>query len=104
METVTKKGGSAPCRRAVNKVIERKALDPAWRGEDSQAGGRRQELTRREQQALSRLVFRARAKAVVTIKYCQKCMPQLRRVSRWTISRALHRAGLAWLRRRVKLG
>ena len=102
METVTKKDGSAPCRRAVNKVIDSKALDPAWRGEDSQAGGRRQELTRREQQALSRLVFRARAKAVVTIKYCQKCMPQLRRVSRWTISRALHRAGLAWLRRRVK--
>ena len=61
IDTVTKKDGSAPCRRAVNKVTERKTLEPAWRGEDSQAGGRRQELTRREQLQLSRLVFRARA-------------------------------------------
>ena len=102
VETVTKKDGSAPSRRAVNNVIAHKTQDPTWRGEESVAGGRHHELTRREHRDLARLVFRARAKAVVTIKYCQKCLPQLRRVSRWTIARALHRGGLAWLRRRVK--
>ena len=86
MDTATKKDGSAPCCSAVNKVIARKAVRTAWRNKDSTSGGRRQELMHREQQDLVHLVFRARTKAVVTIKYRQKCLPQLRHVSRWTIS------------------
>ena len=102
MDTVSKKDGSPPSIKAIDATITRKKEDPEWRGEDSAAGGRPSLLSAADTKALTRLVFRARAKAVVTIKYCQKLLPQLRCASRWTISRALHNAGLAWLRRRVK--
>ena len=37
---VRKKDGTAPQMNAVDKVIQRKAADPDWRGEESSAGGR----------------------------------------------------------------
>ena len=102
VDTVTKKDGSAPSLKAVDETIAHKTEDPEWRGEDSAAGGRPQELSAGDKKDLVRLVFRERAKAVVTIKYCQKRLPRLRGVSRCTILRALHNAGMKWLRRRVK--
>jgi hypothetical protein len=47
-------------------------------------------------------VFKDRGSNVVTVRYCKRCLPGLRKYSRWTVTRSLHVAGLAWLRRRPK--
>jgi hypothetical protein len=51
---------------------------------------------------LVRLVFEHRGKAVVTVKFCKRKLRFLRPLDRKLVERALHRAGLAWLRRRCK--
>ena len=99
---VHKKDGVRPKVRAVQKFIAKKKRFPEWQGDDSRAGGRPQELSAGEQKSLVDLVFEERGKAVVTVKYCRKRLPFLRRVHRSTVARALHRAGLEWLRRRGK--
>ena len=48
------------------------------------------------------LVFKERGSAKVTVPYCRKWLPFLRRVSPETVRQELLRAGLAWLRRRRK--
>jgi len=59
-------------------------------------------LTVAEEQAAVKLVFDERGSAKVTVPYCRKRLPFLRRVSEQTVRNVLHRAGLAWLRRRRK--
>jgi hypothetical protein len=102
VEVVQKKDGSAPTLSAVDRVICHKTQFPKWRGTDSCAGGRPSTLTASQQKKLVALVFKERGSAVVTIKYCRRKLPFLRKVSRWTCARALHAAGLAWLTRRRK--
>ena len=97
-----KKDGAQPQLNAIDKVIAHKTEDPEWRGEDSSAGGRPCALTSKQQKLLTKLVFKERGRAVVTVSYCRKRLPYLRKVSVWCVSRALGRAGLAWLTRRRK--
>ena len=99
---VDKKDGTHPTLRAVDAVLEKKAEDPGWRGEDSCAGGRPRALSAAQRRKLKNLVFRERGKAVVTAPYCQKRLPFLRWVSEQTVRNELHLAGLKWLRRRRK--
>jgi hypothetical protein len=99
---VLKKDGSPPSIRAVDAVVDKKKIEPEWRGEDSSGGGRAFELSKVEVKALLALVYAERCKAIVTAPYCQKRLKFLRRVTAHTVRRYLHRAGLAWLRRRRK--
>ena len=48
------------------------------------------------------LVLKERASHVATTTFCRKKLQALRKVSKQTVCRALHEAGLAWLRRRAK--
>ena len=72
---VDKKDGTHPTLRAVDAVLEKKAVDPGWRGEDSSAGGRPRALAAAQRRKLTNLVFRERGKAVVSAPYCQKRLP-----------------------------
>ena len=97
-----KQDGTPPSLRAVDDVLAKHEADPEWRGEDSVAGGRPQELSLSEERKLIALVFRERGRAVVTSRYCQKMLPFLRRLQEQTVRNYLQRAGLSWLRRRRK--
>ena len=100
---VTKKDGSRPQLRAVQKTILKKKNDPEWRGQNNRPGpGRPGALTETQINQLYNLVMKERGSAVVTIKYCKKYIPSIRNTSRWAISRALHTCGLWWLRCRKK--
>ena len=99
---VQKKDGSPLLLDTLDRVIARKREDAEWRGEESSAGGRPQELSEAEQEELVDLVFEERGKCKVTIAYCKKCLPNLRRVNDTTVGRALQRAGLQWMQRRLK--
>jgi hypothetical protein len=56
----------------------------------------------KQEKQLVQLVFKHRGKSVVTVKYCKRQLRFLRPLDRKVVERALHRAGLAWLRRRRK--
>ena len=56
----------------------------------------------KQEKELVRLVFAHRGKAAVTVKFCKRKLRFLRSMGRKVVERALHRAGLAWLRRRRK--
>ena len=97
-----KKDGSTPQMNAIDKVISRKTAYPEWMGQDSSAGGRPQALSEKQKKMLVNLVFKARGKAMVTVTYCRKQLPFLKKVSTRCCQRALGEAGLAWLGRRCK--
>ena len=59
-------------------------------------------MSKQEEKQLIAFVFNERCKAVATAGYCQKRLDCLRRVSTQTVRNYLHKAGLAWLRRRGK--
>ena len=99
---VRKKDGKKPSKRAIMRVLEKAQEDPEWRGDDSAAGGRPGSLSTETKKELVDLVVKERGSHVVTRKFCQKRIPALRKVSKDTVGRALHEAGLAWLRRRAK--
>ena len=99
---VVKKDGRPPSIQAVDQVIAHMKVFPDWRGEDSKAGGRPGKLTAGQKKEVVGLVFRERGQAKVTVSFCRKRLPFLRRVSRQTVVRALQESGFAWLRRRVK--
>ncbi len=101
-QAVEKKDGTNPTLKSVDEVLAKKADNPEWRGEDSSAGGRPRSLTRQQAKELVDLVFKERGSAKVTVPYCRKWLPFLRRVSPETVRQELLRAGLAWLRRRRK--
>ena len=102
LEHVSKTDGSPLLLHTLDDVIAKKKKQPEWRGEDSVAGGRPHELSAEEQKNLVSLVFRERGSARVTIAYCKKRLPFLRRVANNTVSDALLAAGLKWLARRMK--
>ena len=97
-----KTDGTRPTLRTVDAVLAKKASDPAWRGEDSSAGGRPRALTAAQSKDFLDLVFAERGKAKVTVSYCRQRLPFLWGVCRKTVQRELHHAGLEWLRRRRK--
>ena len=99
---VKKKDGTHPSLKAVDAVLAKRRANPKWHGEDSSAGGRPRSLTTEQAEELVDLVFAERGKAKVTIPYCRKRLPFLRKVCRETVRQELLRAGLAWLRRRRK--
>ena len=99
---IVKKDGAVVPLAAIDKTIARKAADPEWQGEESQAGGRPSALSDTEKKALVALVFKMRGKAVVTVPFCRRKLPFLKKVSVWCCRRALHDAALAWLGRRCK--
>jgi len=99
---VAKRDGSNPSLRAVTAVLAKAAGDPAWHGEDSAAGGRPPKLSAKVKKSLVSLVWKERGGHVVTIAFCKKRLAQLRDVVDNTVRNALHDAGLAWLRRRLK--
>ena len=101
---VAKKDGALVSPRAVDKVISRKRRFPAWRGTDSSAGGRPPAITDAQKRELVRHVFRERGRAVVTVRYCKVRLPFLRPLTKSTVCRYLHEAGLANLTRRLKTG
>ena len=102
VQRVKKKDGKRPTLRAVDSVLARHREEPAWRGEDSRAGGRPSLLTAKERKLLLNLVLAERGKAKVTVPYCRRRLPFLRKVSENTVRRELFAAGLAYLRRRGK--
>ena len=95
--------GPHPDARSVRHLVRKARQDPSYRGESRPGPGRKPQLTEKEQQKLCELVFEHRGGgAVVNTTFCQRHLPFLRRVSRWTVARALHKAGLPWMRRRQK--
>ena len=84
---VGKKDGKHPTVRAVIAVLARRRADPAWRGEDSRAGGRPPTLTAQQRKKLVNLVFAERGKAKVTAQYCRRRLVFLRQVSEDTVRR-----------------
>ena len=97
-----KTDGRAPTYRTIDSVIAEQKANPEWRGEAREKGGRPQKLDAKLKKQLVDLVFKFRGKAKVTLPFCRQTLPELRTVSRFTVSRALHEAGLAWLTRRSK--
>ena len=86
---VGKQDGRPVNKRTIDAVIAHKKRAPVWRGADVARAGRPQSLTDDQKQQLVKLVFAERGSAKVTVKYCQKRLPFLRRVSRKTVERAL---------------
>ena len=103
-KTVRKRDGTRGSERAIKGIIAKARANPDWEGEDSAAGGRPQELTAVEQRKLMRFMDDEVGVARVTIPYCQKRLPFLRRVSKECVRLCLHRHGLAWRLRRGKSG
>ena len=99
---VQKSDGSHPSIRAVQNTVSKAAKDSTWRGQRKTGSGRTPVLSSSLLQRMTRLVFKHRGKAMVTIAFCRKAIPALRRYHHSTLCRALHAAGLAWLRRRRK--
>lgn len=101
-EHLEKKDGAAVPLNTIDRVIAKKKADPEWRGMDSVAGGRPSTLTTKQHKQVTALIFRERGKTRVTIAYCKKKLPFLKRVHDTTVAHALHAAGLKWLTRRSK--
>lgn len=102
--TVRKRDGTCGSERAIKGILAKARANPKWEGEDSAAGGRPQELTESEQAALKKLMDEEVGVARVTIAYCRKRLPFLRRVSIECVRLCLHRLGLSWRLRRGKAG
>ena len=96
-----KKDGKRANIRAIDAIIAH-GQDPEYEGEDSRAGGRPRELAESEEQKLKKLIHDEVGLARVTIAYCKKRLPFLRRLSKEGVRLALHRLGLAWRLRRAK--
>ena len=99
---VSKPKGGKPTVHAVRAIIRKSRKQRSWRGTRVHVGGRVRDMNKADEDALCQIVVQNRGTKVVTINYCQKVCKSLRKFSRWVLARALHRAGLKWLRRRVK--
>ena len=103
LDHVSKSDGTPLLLHTIDDVIAKKKEDADWQGENvHHAGGRPRLLTPEEEAQVARLVFKARGQAKVTIPYCKRALPFLRRVSRQVVANTLHEAGLKWLTRRLK--
>lgn len=99
---VVKKDGSNVPLKTIDKVVASKKANPKWTGQDAGGPGRQRKLSDADLKALVDLVFRERGRAKVTIAYCRKMLPRLKKVHRTTLGRCLHAAGFQWLVRRRK--
>ena len=86
--------------RNVRKVIQKFKENPSWDGSREKGTGPTPILTDADKEDIGKIVIKHRGKKVVTIGFVKRLRKSLRGVSDRTISRALHEAGLAWLRRR----
>ena len=101
VEHVQKPDGGAVPVNTIDRVIAKKRASPEWRGEErAREGGRPQAASPATQVALRKLVFKERGSHKVTVSFCKKRLPALRRVSDDSVERYLHSAGLKWLTRR----
>jgi len=87
---------------SIDVVIAKAKAEPSWRGEETGHTGRPKALSPKDIKRVVNLVFKERGRARVTIAFCKKRLPFLRRVANSTVSLALCDAGLAWLSRRMK--
>lgn len=85
--------------RAVQQTIAKRKADAEWEGERKPGSGRPPVLSKKLANKIVKLVFKMRGKEVVTRAYCKNQIPELRKIGKNILSRALHAAGLAWLRR-----
>ena len=100
-EHVQQLDGRAAPVNAIDRVIAKKRASPEWRGEErAREGGRPQAASAAAQVALRKMVFKERGGHKVTVSFCKKRLPALRRVSDDSAERHLHSAGLKWLTRR----
>lgn len=99
---VKKTDGKHPSPRAVRDCLKMHTADPQRRGVHPGGPGRPGLIGKRLQKQIVKLVFKERGSAVVTISYLKRKIAALRGMTRWTIARSLHVAGLQWLRRRKK--
>ena len=100
--SVLKQDGQPGSLRAINGVIGKARKDPGWQGENSAAGGRPPALSAADTNRLMQLIHDEVGIAKVTIRYCRKRLPSLKKVSEECVRRTLHRLGLAWRLRRGK--
>ena len=101
-DTVRKKDGKKTNLRAIDGVLAHARKDSAWNGGDSRGGGRPQELAASEVLKLRKLMQDEVGLAKVTVSYCKKRLPFLRRLSKECVRRTLLRLGYAWRLRRGK--
>ena len=88
--------------RAVDAILAHARADPACAGTNSSAGGRRRELSPSEETQLQRFLEAEVGVSRVTIPFCRKRLPFLRRLSEESVRLALRRLGLAWRLRRCR--
>ena len=86
--------------RAVDAILAHARADPAYAGTNSSAGGRRRELSPSEETQLQRFLEAEVGVSRVTIPFCRKRLPFLRRLFEESVRLALRRLGLAWRLRR----
>ena len=99
---VAKKDGTNVPIKTIEKVVASRKANPEWTGQGAAGPGRQRKLSDADLKALVALVFRERGRAKVTIAYCRKLLPRLKKVHRTTLCRCLHAAGFQWLVRRRK--
>ena len=81
-QTVRKKDATHGTVRAINAISAKARADPKWKGRDSAAGGRPKKLSPHEVAKLKKLMHEEVGVSRVTVAYCKKRLPFLRRVSK----------------------
>jgi transposase len=99
-ERVRKTDKKHPKPDAVRKTIYKHKTTKDWRGERKAGSGRPPILSVATKKKIVELVIEERGSKVVTIGFVKRRILVVRKVSDDTVSRALHEAGLAYLRRR----
>ena len=99
---VKKTNNKHPKPDAVVKTVRKSKLIKGWDGRRAVGSGRRGSLSGAVKKKIVKLAFKHRGSNVVTVKFIKKMLPSTRKVCDNTVSTALHEAGLAWLRRRLK--
>ena len=102
VEEVMKSDGEPSTVRHIYRILAQEEEIRANQGLRAEGAGRPEALTVAEKSSLTRLVFRKRGSAIVTVPYCKKQLSFLAKVSDTTVRDALRDAGLRWLRRRRK--
>ena len=99
---VRKTDGSEIPLNAIDRVISSRKEDNDWEGSQALEGGRPRSVSDATLAELSALVIRERGSCKVTVAFCKKTIPALRKVHNTTVQRYLHEEGLKWLTRRRK--
>ena len=104
VDKVPKPDGTRLSKDTVASVIQHAKANGGhtWDGEMHSEAGRPRSTTPALDKKIVRIVFKYRARTVVTAKYIRKVLPAARKISVRTIQKRLGEAGLAWLRRRRK--